>query len=147
MTNPIEDLKQYLLISNQERLEPQACYKRHPSVIPSSCIRYTKAISNGEPEGACCSQCPIADYRFCPDVEKDRLSLLAIEFTSWYDHPANEGYRNIFLDTLFPVLSPQELLPWLLRRQAVWDTYKNIIRELDKKAVEEAKTNSQPRGN
>lgn len=125
----LDELRQYIRVSNQEKLEPQLCFRRHPAIPPQLCLRYASAVSNGEPPGSCCENCPIGDHRFCPDVESDRVAISALEFSSIYDHPAHEGYRNHLLKYIFPVLSPSELLPWIARRQVIYDTYRQIVDE------------------
>ena len=138
MNNPIEDLRQYLRVSYQEKIDPQACYRRHPAIEPEICSKYADGMANGESEGCCCQGCPIQDYSFCPNVEDDRISMSALEFTAWYDHPAHEGYKHLLFESIGPTLSPAEIIPWLKRRQAVYETIKTILDEEAKIAADNA---------
>jgi hypothetical protein len=87
----------------------------------------SNCIENGEPALSRCGGCPIADKEFCPDI--DELSKSAIQFSAYIDHPAHENYANIIWEYLSPSLSPAELLPFLHRRQAVWEEKERISRQ------------------
>lgn len=114
-------------------MTPESCFRR-VSVPPDACRKVRECEENGEDRFAGCDGCPIREPEYCPDL--DGLSKAALLFSALWDHPAHEHYRPALWEAFAPTLAPADLLPWLRRREVIWEEREKRAIEAQEKAQE-----------